>query len=41
MNIRDPRARGSVTIDFVPIQDSRIGELAARFEIVLGFTPEA
>jgi protocatechuate 3,4-dioxygenase, beta subunit len=39
--IRDPKARDSVTIDFQPIKDSKVGELAARFEIVLGFTPEA
>jgi protocatechuate 3,4-dioxygenase beta subunit len=39
--IRDPKAREAVTIDFAPIKDSRIGELAARFDIVLGFTPEA
>lgn len=28
-------------IDFKPVKDSKIGELAARFEIVLGTTPEA
>ncbi len=39
-NIRDQRQRDSVIIDFTPIPDSRIGELAARFDIVLGFTPE-
>jgi protocatechuate 3,4-dioxygenase, beta subunit len=39
--IRDPKARESVTIDFTPIPGSRIGELAARFDVVLGFTPEA
>ena len=39
--IRDTKARESVTIDFSPLEDSRIGELAARFDIVLGFTPEA
>jgi protocatechuate 3,4-dioxygenase, beta subunit len=39
-SIRDPKARESVTIDFTPIKDSRIGELAAKFDIVLGFTPE-
>jgi protocatechuate 3,4-dioxygenase beta subunit len=39
--IRDPRAKESVTIPFTPIEGSRIGELAARFDIVLGFTPEA
>jgi protocatechuate 3,4-dioxygenase, beta subunit len=39
--IRDPKARESVTIDFTPIPGSRIGELAAKFDVVLGFTPEA
>jgi protocatechuate 3,4-dioxygenase, beta subunit len=38
--IRDPKARDSVTIDFTPIPGSRIGELAAKFDVVLGFTPE-
>ena len=38
--IRDPKARESVTVDFAPIPGSRIGELAARFDVVLGFTPE-
>jgi len=38
--IRDPQARDSVTIDFAPIPQSKIGELAARFDIVMGFTPE-
>jgi len=39
--IKDPKARESVTVDFAPIRSSRIGELAARFDIVLGLTPEA
>lgn len=39
--IRDTKARDSVTIDFAPIKDSRIGELAARFDVVLGVTPKA
>jgi protocatechuate 3,4-dioxygenase, beta subunit len=39
--IRDKKARESVTINFVPIEGSRIGELAANFDVVLGFTPEA
>lgn len=38
--IRDPKARESVTIDFAPLDGSRIGELTARFDIVLGLTPE-
>jgi protocatechuate 3,4-dioxygenase, beta subunit len=39
--IKNPQARDSVTVDFAPIKSSRIGELAARFDLVLGFTPEA
>jgi protocatechuate 3,4-dioxygenase beta subunit len=38
--IRDAKARGSVTIDFAPIKESKVGELAAKFDIVLGVTPE-
>lgn len=40
-SIRDPKALASVMVDFVPLQESKIGELAASFDIVLGFTPEA
>jgi protocatechuate 3,4-dioxygenase, beta subunit len=40
-SIRDPKAREAVTIDFAPLNNSRAGELAARFDIVLGFTPQA
>jgi len=39
-SIKDPKALASVTIDFAPINTSRIGELAAKFDIVPGFTPE-
>jgi len=38
--IRDPKARASVTLEFAPVQGSRIGELAAQCDIVLGLTPE-
>jgi protocatechuate 3,4-dioxygenase beta subunit len=38
-HIGDAKSQGAVTVDFVPVKDSRIGELAARFDIVLGFTP--
>lgn len=31
-------AKSSVSVDFAPIQGSRAGELAARFDIVLGLT---
>ena len=40
-NIRDPKVRESIIVDFAPIKQSRVGELAARFDIVLGFTPES
>ncbi len=36
----DARVRGAVLVDFVPIKGSRIGELSARFDVVLGTTPE-
>ncbi len=38
-SIRDEKARESVLVDFRPIQGSRVGELAARFDVVLGVTP--
>ncbi len=38
--IRDPRAREAVLVAFAPMAGSRINELTARFDIVLGFTPE-
>ena len=38
-NIKDPGQRESVIVDFAPIAESKIGELAARFDIVMGFTP--
>lgn len=39
--ISDPKAREALTIDFAPIKESKIGELAARFDLILGVTPEA
>ena len=39
--IKDAKARESVIVDFAPITASRVGELAAKFDIVLGFTAEA
>jgi protocatechuate 3,4-dioxygenase beta subunit len=38
--IRAAKQRESVTIDFAKVKDSKIGELAAKFDIVLGITPE-
>ena len=37
----DSEARSSVTKEFAPLKESRIGELAAQFDIVLGLTPHA
>ena len=39
--ISDPKARASVMVDFNPLKGSRVGELTAKFDVVLGFTPEA
>ncbi|MBZ0255229.1 intradiol ring-cleavage dioxygenase [bacterium] len=39
--IREPELRDAVVKDFSPISGSRIGELSATFDIVLGYTPEA
>ena len=39
-SIRDPKAREMLIVDFKPIEESKIGELAANFDIVIGTTPE-
>src|SRR5690606_18883640 len=38
-SIKDPKLRRSVIVPFRPLENSKSGELAARFDIVLGFTP--
>src|SRR5688572_9440789 len=38
--ISDARARASVIVPFTPLPNSRVGELAAKFDIVMGYTPE-
>ena len=40
-DIRDSKAKNSVIVPFTPLPGSRIGELAAKFDVVMGFTPEA
>lgn len=40
-SIRDKKARESVAVEFAPVKNSRIGELAAKFDVVLGYTPHA
>ncbi len=41
VGVRDAKARESVTVDFAPIKNSKAGELAAKFDVVLGVTPES
>ena len=38
--IRDAKAQEMVLVDFKPMKESKIGELAANFDIVMGVTPE-
>lgn len=38
--LKDPGQQDAVTVPFVPYPGSKAGELAARFDIVLGLTPE-
>ena len=38
--LKSPKERQAVTVPFTPIPGSRVEELAAHFDIVMGFTPE-
>lgn len=40
-SVRDPKLRDAITVNFAPLKDAKAGELAAKFDIVLGYTPEA
>jgi protocatechuate 3,4-dioxygenase, beta subunit len=40
-SLRDPKARDLVTLDFDPMPGSKIGELAAKGDVILGYSPEA
>lgn len=40
-SITDAKQRDAVTIDWRPLEGSKVGELTATFDIVLGWTPEA
>jgi protocatechuate 3,4-dioxygenase beta subunit len=40
LDVPKGKARDAVTIDFTKVKDSKIGELAAEFTIILGVTPE-
>ena len=37
--VKDTKARDSLVVPFNPLKDSKVGEVSARFDIVLGFTP--
>ena len=37
--IENAKARESVIVDFAAIRESKIGELAAKFDIIMGYTP--
>ena len=39
-SVRDPKALAAVTSSFSPIPGSKLGEKVAKFNIVLGLTPE-
>jgi protocatechuate 3,4-dioxygenase beta subunit len=39
--IKDAKQLESVMVDFAPIKASKIGEVAAKWDVVLGVTPEA
>lgn len=38
--VKDAKAREAITIDFARMKDSKIGELTAKLDLVLGVTPE-
>jgi protocatechuate 3,4-dioxygenase beta subunit len=39
--IKDAKQRESVMVDFAKVEGSKAGELAAKFDIVMGWTPSA
>jgi protocatechuate 3,4-dioxygenase beta subunit len=39
--IRDEKQRESVIVDFAPLKGAKAGELAAKFDIIMGYTPAA
>jgi protocatechuate 3,4-dioxygenase beta subunit len=39
-SIQDPELRKLLLVDFHPVADSTTGELEARFDIILGATPD-
>ena len=39
--IKEPKAKNSLIIPFTPLPNSKVGEVEAQFNIVLGWTPES
>ncbi len=39
-SLRTQAARDAITVDFTPVKGSKTGELAAKFDLVMGVTPE-
>jgi protocatechuate 3,4-dioxygenase beta subunit len=39
-SLRTPEAKKALLVDFVPLKGTHIRELTAKFDIVLGATPE-
>lgn len=39
-SVKDEKARDNITVDFAALPGAKAGELAAKFDIVLGLTPE-
>lgn len=39
-SVTDPKLREMLIADFVPLVDSQAGELSAKFDIIVGMTPE-
>ncbi len=37
--VKDPKAKATLIVPFTPMPGSAIGELTAKFDVVLGFTP--
>jgi protocatechuate 3,4-dioxygenase, beta subunit len=37
--VKDPKAKATLMVAFTPMPGSTIGELTAKFDVVLGFTP--
>ena len=40
-SIKDPKSRAAIEVDFLPMKDSKMGELVAKFDVVIGLTPAA